>query len=148
MKKNIILTLVACLVLLACMMGAVACDTPENTEETSASETSEEMTTKPETEETTAEAESNTYTLTVKDKDGNPVEGVVAQMCVGDTCFMPRATDGNGKIVFKNIDNPSSEPLKIQILAADSVEGYTYPSEKIEVGADQNEIELTVEKNG
>lgn len=41
------------------------------------------------------------YTVIVKDTAGNPVTGVMVQICKeGSTCFTPRKTDANGTAVW------------------------------------------------
>lgn len=42
------------------------------------------------------------YTIVVKDSDGDPVVGVMVQICKeGSTCFTPARTDDNGCAVWK-----------------------------------------------
>ncbi len=45
-----------------------------------------------------------TYTVTVKDLNGNPVSGVGIQFCIGENCFTPVVTDENGKVVVNSLE--------------------------------------------
>lgn len=40
------------------------------------------------------------YTVTVTDEGGNPVSGAMLQMCQGEICLLPAATDAEGVVTF------------------------------------------------
>ena len=40
------------------------------------------------------------YTVTVVDEGGNPVSGAMLQMCQGEICLLPAATDASGIVTF------------------------------------------------
>lgn len=100
---------VLCFVLCA-MLLVTACGGQEQPAVTTSGETTAapDVTTKPDEttkapDVTTAEpgdettgAADVTYTVTVKDKDGNPVVGAKVQLCEGTTCLTPATTDANG----------------------------------------------------
>lgn len=41
-----------------------------------------------------------TYTVTVLDSEGQPVAGVLVQLCKDEACFVPKKTDANGQMTF------------------------------------------------
>ncbi len=149
--KKIILILLVCSLLCICV-AASSCDSPSETPNNGA-DTSDgtvpETETKPESESTEPEngdSDMSTYTVTVTDTDGNPIAGVVAQICVGDTCYFPNATNENGVVVFSNMKVEAGSAVQLKIIGEDSTEGYVYPSEKIDINEGQTEISVTVEK--
>ena len=86
-----------------------------------------------------------TYTVTVKDQDGNPIAGVEAQICVGDVCKKPNVTDEDGVVKF-SMDDPGDATVSLQINEGPSPEGYEYPTEKIAIEAGQTEITVVLSK--
>ena len=57
-------------------------------------------------------AAKDAYTITVKDENGNAIQGIRIGVCTYDkttqqkgTCLAPEATDANGKVVFDKNDN-------------------------------------------
>ncbi|MBE5745608.1 MAG: hypothetical protein E7355_05715 [Clostridiales bacterium] len=57
-------------------------------------------------------AAKDAYTITVKDANGNAIEGIRIGVCTYDKttqqkgmCLAPEATDANGKVVFDKNDN-------------------------------------------
>ena len=54
-----------------------------------------------------------TYTVTVVDQNGAPVADIPVQLCDGDLCITPLATDANGVSVF-NI-KPANYSVKIPL---------------------------------
>lgn len=98
--KNItkILALVMVLTMVFCM---AACTTGEPEGTTEASSTNE--TTRPTIGETEPSSEPDdgkmTYTITVKDSEGNPQAGIMVQVCL-ELC-VPGVTDENGVATFR-----------------------------------------------
>ena len=120
-KKYLGILLVA-VMLISCMLLAVACNGDENpTEQPTTAPTdaptnapteepTEEPTEAPTVEIPTTPTEAPTadpdegkveYEVVVKDGEGNPVEGVRVVVCKDETCFNPVLTDENGVAVFK-----------------------------------------------
>ncbi len=97
-----VLALVSALLLCACDSADTPSDTTAETTDTTPTETADmagDTTTV--IEETTAEAPTKvTYTVTVKDQDGNPVADVEVQMCDDSGCKLPSPTDANGVVTF------------------------------------------------
>lgn len=115
MKKLLVLFTALCLLVCLCACGNGnngAVDT--NPAETSA------------VAETTAAEDtqsSSSVSVTVTDADGNPVKGVMLQICK-DTCI-PMVTDENGVALFNNLE-PTAEH-KLSVLSCP--EGYIYEGE-------------------
>jgi hypothetical protein len=86
-----------------------------------------------------------TYTITIKDQDGNPIAEVEAQICVDGVCKKPNVTDENGVVKF-SMDDPGDSTLSLQINEGGSPAGYEYPTEKIAIEAGQTEITVTLNK--
>ena len=53
------------------------------------------------------------YSVSFVDAAGNGIAGVLAQVCVGDTCLAGKTTGETGKLVF--YVNPGSESVSMQI---------------------------------
>ena len=148
MKK---ITLLLALVLaLSCLL--IACDSADTTTDTTAADTTapatEEAATEAPTEEITTEAPTEapstkiTYTVIVKDQNGDVVVGAAVQMCDADTCKMPTATNEEGVATF-NYD-PSSYYVTVQ----EAPEGYTCdPEQKFYFEGDATELTVTITKN-
>ena len=99
--KNLtkLLALVMGLAMVFCM-AACTTENPDGTSEnTSASNSTTAPTTKePETSSEPADDGMKTYTVTLKDSAGNPLSGVMMQICL-ESC-MPGVTDANGVATF------------------------------------------------
>ena len=87
-----------------------------------------------------------TYTITIKDQDGNPIADVEAQICVDGVCKKPNVTNENGVVTF-TMDDPGESVLSLQINEGGSPAGYEYPTDKIAIEAGQTEITVTLNKN-
>ena len=76
--------------------------------------------------ESPQEGDPVTYTVTVKDIDGNPVVGARVQICNDTTCHgLPRITNENGIAVIDNI--PFYTQNKVQVSSVPT--GYILPSD-------------------
>ncbi len=120
MKK--ITSLLMILALLASSVLLVACS-PESTDTTTestttstdknnASDNDENTTTTKQEDNNNSPAENPTYTITVIDQDGNPVEGVMVQFCAGSSCqnMFGNFSNAEGKIVITSMPaNPEYE---------------------------------------
>ena len=147
MKK---LTLLLALVLaLSCLL--IACDSADANETTTVAETTAATTEAPteeateaatpeQTTEAATEAPSTkvTYTVTVKDQDGNPVEGAAVQMCDDNGCKMPAATNAEGVVTF------TYDPSNYHITIVECPAGYTCDPEQAFYFEGES-TELTVE---
>ena len=143
MKK---LTLLLALVLaLSCLL--IACDSADTTTDTTAPETTEAPTEAP-TEEVTTEAPTEapstkvTYTVTVKDQNGDAVEGAAVQMCDDKGCKMPAATDANGVVTF------TYDPSNYHVTIVECPEGYTCdPEQAFYFEGETTELIVEITKN-
>ena len=116
MKRIIVLMLA--LVLMASFVacnegGEVTTEAPETTAAPTVTDAPTEDTTAAETEPAFAG-----YTVTVTDKDGNPIAGVQVQMCDSKGCRMPKATGADGVVTF------TFDTSDFHALIANPVEGY------------------------
>lgn len=151
MKRFLILALA----LLLALTMLVACGTPTDTPEDPNKDQSEQPgdteqpgnTQNPDDEkpEEPVKPVKVTYTVTVKDGEGNPIAGVEAQICVGDVCKKPNVTDEDGVVKF-SMDDPGDATVSLQINEGPSPEGYEYPAEKIAIEAGQTEITVVLSK--
>ena len=139
MKKLTIL--LALTLALSCLL--IACDSADTTTDTTAADT-----TAPASEEATTEAPTEapstkiTYTVIVKDQNGDVVAGAAVQMCDADTCKMPTATNAEGVATFTY--DPSSYYVTVQ----EAPEGYTCdPEQKFYFEGDATELTVTITKN-
>ena len=147
MKK--LALLLALVLALSCLL--MACDSSTIGEDTTASDTTAPATEAPTetpTEEQTTEAPTEapstkiTYTVTVKDQDGNAVEGAAVQMCDDKGCKMPAATDANGVVTF------TYDPSNYHVTVVECPEGYTCdPEQAFYFEGESTELTVTITKN-
>ena len=139
--KRIIMLLLA----LALMASFVACneggevttEAPETTAAPTVTDAPAEETTAAETEPAFAG-----YTVTVTDKDGNPIAGVQVQMCDSKGCRLPKATGADGTVTF------DYETSDFHVLIAAPVDGYAVDTTEeywFENGG--KELTIVLEKN-
>ncbi len=145
MKK---LSLILSVVLLLGALALTACtgssDSGKETGTTATTVADTTPETTPATEsETVAETESAkvTYTVTVKDQDGNPVAGARVMMCQDELCMNPVKTGEDGVATFQ-LDEATYR-AKLAALP----EGYTGDMENyIDFPAGSNDLTITVTK--
>ncbi len=116
MKRIIMLILALTLMasFVACNEGGeVTTEAPETTAAPTVTDAPAEETTAAETEPAFAG-----YTVTVTDKDGNPIAGVQVQMCDSKGCRLPKATGADGTVTF------DYETSDFHVLIAAPVDGY------------------------
>lgn len=65
------------------------------------------------------------YTVKVQDEGGNPVVGAMIQICQGELCLMPTATDDAGVAVFSVAEEAEYEAKFLSLPA-----GYDYTTEE------------------
>lgn len=120
--------LIAMLLALVLVLGLVACGAEEApveeapVEEAPAEEAPVEEVTEAPTE---AQPAGIVYTVTVVDEGGNPVVGTMVQICQGELCMMPSATNEQGVATFSVTDEGAYE-AKLLTLPA----GYEYATEE------------------
>lgn len=135
-KRLIALLLALCLVLGLCACGgnedAPAQDAPEATDAPAVPE----VTDAPEVEETAAPGV--TYCVTVVDEGGNPISGAMVQVCQGEICLMPTATNEAGVAEFVVAEEAEYEAKFLTLPA-----GYDYISDE-QVFHFDGSFELTI----
>lgn len=164
MNKNKLTALLSVMCVLLCAMvlfcacsgDSATTDTTATTDtEETAAATGENATTadtapaETETEtvaETVPETEAGptllTYTISVVDADGNPVEGVEVQMCSADgTCYLPVKTGANGLADFQKAEG------EYYVTIPSCPAGYTIDSNKKHTfEGTSTEMTITLEK--
>ena len=150
MKKfSLILALLMSLscLLIACDSSTVgvdttAADTTAPITEAPTEEATEAPTAAPTEEETEAPSTKVTYTVIVKDQNGDVVVGAAVQMCDADTCKMPTATNEEGVATF------NYDPSNYYVTVQEAPEGYTCdPEQKFYFEGDATELTVTITKN-
>ena len=134
--------------LIACDSSTVGVDTTaadttaQVTEAPTEEATTEAPTAAPTEEETEAPSTKITYTVTVKDQNGDIVVGAAVQMCDADTCKMPTATNEEGKAIF------NYDPSNYYVTVQEAPEGYTCdPEQKFYFEGDATELTVVITKN-
>ena len=123
MKKMLILILALCMVFGLCACGGEKAPVEEApvveapVEEAPVEEVTEEA--------TEAAPAGIVYTVNVVDEGGNPVVGTMVQICQGELCMMPCATNDSGVATFTVTDEGTYE-AKLLALPA----GYEYATEE------------------
>jgi len=154
MKRSVFhkLIIIFCVVI-SMLLIATACDNTSgnknddtttgadiSTAETTADATSQTTVSENTTEETeTTAANTNaTYTVTVVDADGAPLAGATVQLCVGDLCRLPVATDANG---IATIEAEAGEyTVKVTLSGYTGEAQYSFPE-----GSTELTVTLTAE---
>ena len=91
---------------------------------------------------TTTESGKVTYTVTVKDQNGNPVEGAAVQMCDDKGCKMPAATNAEGVVTF------TYDPSNYHITIVECPAGYTCdPEQSFYFEGEATELTVEITKN-
>lgn len=138
----------AMLLALSCLL--IACDsgdtnetTPDTTVTEAPADNETEVPTAAVTEAPTdAPSTKVTYTVTVKDQNGNPVEGAAVQMCDDKGCKMPAPTDANGVVTF------TYDPSNYHITIVEAPEGYTCdPEQTFYFEGDSTDLVAVITKN-
>lgn len=113
---------------LVMVLGLVACGAEEAPVEEAPVEEApvEEVPVEEVTEEVTEAAPAGiVYTVNVVDEGGNPVVGTMVQICQGELCMMPCATDDSGVATFTVTDEGTYEAKLLSLPA-----GYEYATEE------------------
>ena len=133
MRKFAFLICVLSLVLTLCACGA------DPTPTTPPATTVPVATTQP----TTAPSTDVTYTVYVKDADGNAMAGVLIQFCDdANVCKLPVTTDAEGKVTVTYA--PANYHVSVTVVP----EGYTADADGYYFGSGETELTVTLEKAG
>ena len=125
-KKLMAMLLALCLMLAMCACGNANDNSADAPSEPAQSNDVPEITEEQTPEETEAEAPAGTvYTVTLVDEGGNPIVGTLIQICQGELCLMPCATDANGVATFTVTEDGAYEAKLVAL-----PEGYEYTSEE------------------
>lgn len=151
MKK--IALMLALVLALSCLL--MACDSSTTPEDTTIADTTAEdtraqvtvpavggSTEEPTEAPTEAPSTKVTYTVTVKDQNGNPVEGAAVQMCDDKGCKMPAPTGADGVVTF------TYDPSNYHITIVECPEGYTCdPEQAFYFEGESTELTVEITKN-
>lgn len=132
MRKFGFLLWVLCLVLVLCACGADGSKT-----------TTPPVTTVPATtaQPTTAPSTDVTYTVYVKDADGNAMAGVLIQFCDdANVCKLPVTTDAEGKVTVTYA--PANYHVSVTVVP----EGFTADADGYYFASGETEMTVTLEK--
>lgn len=128
LKRLFSVLLVLCMVLSLCACGNTDDKSGENNEpaqntpEVKDPEPSDDPVEDPSENE---EVSGVVYTVTVTDEGGNPVAGAMIQLCQGEMCLLPAATDANGVVSFTVAEEAAYEAKFLALPA-----GYEYATEE------------------
>ena len=143
-KLSLLLALLLALscVLVACASGAGGETTAAETTAPSVEAPTETPTETPTEAPTEAPSTKVTYTVTVKDQNGDPVVGAAVQMCDDKGCKMPAATDANGVVTF------TYDPSNYHITIVECPDGYTVDAtQEFYFEGDSTELVVEITKN-
>ena len=137
MKKLFAALLLVCMVFSLCACGEN--ETPTEPQGTQPQAT-QPQTTAPEqpTEPEETQPQGVTYTVKVVDEGGNPVAGVMVQLCA-ETC-MPKLTDAEGKAVYENQEERSDYKASVTSYP----EGYEALGEQTDFYYGEGSYEVTI----
>ena len=124
------------------LLMAVSCDNAsKNTNDDTTTSTNapvEETTTAPEvtstlgfTPETTVLDTNRTYKVTVVDETGAPLAGATVQLCVGEICRLPIATDANGVALIEA--EAGEYAVKVTLSGYTGEAQYSFPEDSTEL---------------
>ena len=137
--KNIMRIFILALALVM-MFSLAACAKDGSGDETKEPETTESTADTTEKEEVTTEAKPE-FKVTVKDRDGNVVPGVMVQICK-DACIPARTgTDGVATFVIDEITSDH----KLSVMSAPA--GYSFSEEEIYLEDGMTEYTLEITKD-
>lgn len=137
--------LIALLLALAMIIGLVACgnpnaETPEEPDNTPvAPEQNDDPVVDPEPSEDEPVNTNPVYTVKIVDEGGNPVVGVMVQICQGETCLPGPLSDENGTVTFQ----VAEADYKVSFLGGVPA-GYEYTTEETEFYFEDGSYEVTI----
>lgn len=138
MKKFLAALLLLCTVFAVCSCGSESSATSEPQQNSDAESTASEAVSEESIAESSAEVP-EPFTVKVVDGDGNPVSGVMIQLCK-DTCIPAKTADDGVVDFYVEI----TDGYKISVLSCP--DGYTYTGDAeiyLEAGATEFTVELT-----
>ena len=137
--------LIALLLALVMMIGLVACgdpnvETPEEPDNTPvAPEQNNDPVVDPEPSEDEPVNTNPVYTVKIVDEGGNPIAGVMVQICQGETCLPGPMTGEDGVVTFQ------VEEADYQVSFLGGVPaGYDYTTEETEFYFEDGSYEVTI----
>jgi len=128
MKQLFSVLLALCMVLSLCACGNTddkGGEDPKPSENTPAVKDPEPSEAPSEDPSEDEEVSGVVYKVTVTDEGGNPVTGAMIQLCQGEMCLLPAATDANGVVSFTVAEEAAYEA---KFLALPT--GYDYATEE------------------
>ncbi len=137
--------LIALLLALVMTIGLVACgntnvETPEEPDNTPvAPEQNDDPVVEPEPSEDEPVNLNPTYTVKIVDEGGNPIAGVMVQICQGETCLPGPMTGEDGTVTFQ----VEEADYKVSFLGGVPA-GYDYTTEETEFYFEDGSYEVTI----
>ncbi len=140
MKKLFAALLLICMVFSLCACGGNTPTEPQGTQpqQTQNQETEPLVTDPQPTQPDVTEPNGVTYTVKVVDEGGNPVAGVMVQLCA-EIC-MPKFTDADGAAVYTNQEERSDYKASVTSYPA----GYEALGEQTDFYFEQGSYEVTI----
>lgn len=83
--------------------------------------------------------ENPVYTVKIVDEGGNPISGVMVQICQGETCLPGPVSDENGTVTFQ----VAEADYKVSFLGGVPA-GYDYTTEETEFYFEDGSYEVTI----
>lgn len=145
MRRNMMKKLIALLLALTMVIGLVACgNTPETPDENNDPvvenpEPSGDPVADPEPSEDEPVNTNPVYTVKIVDEGGNPIAGVMVQICQGETCLPGPVSDENGTVTFQ----VAEADYKVSFLGGVPA-GYEYTTEETEFYFEDGSYEVTI----
>lgn len=137
--------LIALLLALVMMIGLVACgdpnvETPEEPDNTPvAPEQNNDPVVEPQPSEDEPVNTNPVYTVKIVDEGGNPIAGVMVQICQGETCLPGPMTGEDGVVTFQ----VEEADYKVSFLGGVPA-GYDYTTEETEFYFEDGSYEVTI----
>ena len=137
--------LIALLLALTMIIGLVACgdpnvETPEEPDNTPvAPEQNNDPVVEPQPSEDEPVNTNPVYTVKIVDEGGNPIAGVMVQICQGETCLPGPMTGEDGVVTFQ----VEEADYKVSFLGGVPA-GYDYTTEETEFYFEDGSYEVTI----
>ena len=128
LNRILAIVLVLCALLSLCACGDTNTPVEETPNASVNTPVEDEKTPENEPEDNTSEEEAPVgvvYTVTVTDEGGNPISGAMIQLCQGEMCLLPAATNAEGVVTF-TVEEEAAYEAKFLALPA----GFDYTTEE------------------
>lgn len=128
LNRILAIVLVLCALLSLCACGDTNTPAEETPDVPVNTPVEDEKTPENDSEETPVEDEEPAgvvYTVTVTDEGGNPVSGAMIQLCQGEMCLLPAATNAEGVVTFTVAEEAAYEAKFLALPA-----GFDYTTEE------------------